>query len=329
MSAPSCALPKSHAEVLKMSKVTLDNESRRNFLVRSVATAGGAYFSIGLGAGLMGEANAAIATSAYTPSIWFTITPDSKVTMHIVKTEMGQHIGTGLAQVIAEELEVKWEDVRLDSPLESVENFAIYGLAYTVNSGSMTTEFDRISRAGAAGRMALIDAAEIDPAIIEVAKRFLNFREDERMRAYARDGRNFIEGAKLSYDIIMLDAFSAEAVPKHLSTTEFLQAVKKVLAVNGVVVANLWGPALNPLYDSMLRTFQDVFSDLYLLEVPEVENRLMFALPRRIDLRMATFREHAHNTSLVLGLPFDLALMIGTGFYRIDKPITKGRVLRD
>lgn len=176
---------------------------------------------------------------------------------------------------------------------------------------------------------ALIDAAEIDPAIIEVAKRFLNFREDERMRAYARDGRNFIEGAKLSYDIIMLDAFSAEAVPKHLSTTEFLQAVKKVLAVNGVVVANLWGPALNPLYDSMLRTFQDVFSDLYLLEVPEVENRLMFALPRRIDLRMATFREHAHNTSLVLGLPFDLALMIGTGFYRIDKPITKGRVLRD
>ncbi|NDG58474.1 MAG: hypothetical protein EBX55_08375, partial [Betaproteobacteria bacterium] len=172
-------------------------------------------------------------------------------------------------------------------------------------------------------------AAEIDPAIIEVAKRFLNFREDERMRAYARDGRNFIEGAKLSYDIIMLDAFSAEAVPKHLSTTEFLQAVKKVLAVNGVVVANLWGPALNPLYDSMLRTFQDVFSDLYLLEVPEVENRLMFALPRRIDLRMATFREHAHNTSLVLGLPFDLALMIGTGFYRIDKPITKGRVLRD
>src|SRR6476661_8946071 len=38
--------------------------------------------------------------------------------MHIVKAEMGQHIGTGLAQVIAEELEVKWDDMRLDSPLE-------------------------------------------------------------------------------------------------------------------------------------------------------------------------------------------------------------------
>ena len=96
--------------------------------------------------------------SGFTPSIWFTLTPDGKVTMHIVKAEMGQHIGTGLAQIIAEELEVKWDDVRLDSPLESVENFAIYGLAYTVNSGSITTEFDRLSRAGAAGRMALIEA---------------------------------------------------------------------------------------------------------------------------------------------------------------------------
>ena len=131
--------------------------SRREFLVRSAATAAGTFMSIGLPVLGSGTANAD-AMSGFTPSIWFTLTPDGKVTMHIVKAEMGQHVGTGLAQVIAEELEVKWDDVRLDSPLESVENFAIYGLAYTVNSGSVTTEFDRLSRAGAAGRMALIEA---------------------------------------------------------------------------------------------------------------------------------------------------------------------------
>ena len=143
-----------------MSKLSAQGESRRDFLVRSTATSAGAYFSIGLGASLV--AGVAEATGApangYTPSIWFTVTPDNKVTIHIVKAEMGQHIGTGLAQVIAEELEVRWEDVRLDTPMESVENFAIYGLAYTVNSGSMTTEFDRLARAGAAGRMAFIEA---------------------------------------------------------------------------------------------------------------------------------------------------------------------------
>ncbi len=143
-----------------MSKLTAQGESRRDFLVRSTATAAGTYFSIGLGGALMnGTAQAAGApANGYTPSIWFTVTPDNKVTMHIVKAEMGQHIGTGLAQIIAEELEVRWEDVRLDTPMESVENFAIYGLAYTVNSGSITTEFDRVARAGAAGRMALIEA---------------------------------------------------------------------------------------------------------------------------------------------------------------------------
>ena len=133
--------------------------TRREFLVRSSVIAGSGFLSIGL-PGLMAatDAEAAAQTSSYTPSIWFTMTPDGKTTMHILKAEMGQHIGTALAQIIAEELEVKWDDVRLDTPLESVENFAVYGLAYTVNSGSVTTEFDRLSRAGAAGRAALIEA---------------------------------------------------------------------------------------------------------------------------------------------------------------------------
>src|ERR1700720_4547386 len=140
-----------------MVRSTESATTRREFLIRSAATAGGAFLSIGLPP-LAGSIASAQPMAGYTPSIWFTLTPDGKVTMHIVKAEMGQHVGTGLAQVIAEELEVKWDDVQLDSPLESVENFAIYGLAYTVNSGSITTEFDRISRAGAAGRMALIEA---------------------------------------------------------------------------------------------------------------------------------------------------------------------------
>jgi isoquinoline 1-oxidoreductase len=133
--------------------------TRRAFLVRSTATAGGALLSvnlIGLAAGA--EAAGDPAMAEFTPSIWFTLTPDGKVTMHIRKAEMGQHIGTALAQIIAEELEVDWQDVRLDTPLESVENFAIYGLAHAANSGSITTEFDRLSRAGAAGRMALVEA---------------------------------------------------------------------------------------------------------------------------------------------------------------------------
>ncbi len=135
--------------------------TRREFLVRSATTSAGVMLGIAFGPELLGTvapAGAAEGMDSFTPSIWFTITPDGKATVHVVKAEMGQHVGTALAQIIAEELEVKWDDVRLDMPLEGVENFAVYGLAYTVNSGSVTTEFDRLSRAGAAGRIALVEA---------------------------------------------------------------------------------------------------------------------------------------------------------------------------
>jgi isoquinoline 1-oxidoreductase subunit beta len=140
---------------------TQDGVTRREFLVRSAATSACVMLGIAFGSGRLGgaaSAEAAEGTDAFTPSIWFTITPDGKTTVHVVKAEMGQHIGTTFAQIIAEELEVKWEDVRLDMPLESAENFGVYGLAAAMNSGSVTTEFDRLSRAGAAGRIALVEA---------------------------------------------------------------------------------------------------------------------------------------------------------------------------
>jgi isoquinoline 1-oxidoreductase len=144
-----------------MAKPIEQGVTRREFLVRSATLAGGAFLSVGVPPSLLGggEAQAAMAaTPSFQPSIWFTMTPDGITTMHIIKAEMGQHIGTAFAQIIAEELEVPWDKVRLDRPLESVDNFAVYGLAYTVNSGSVTTEFDRLLRAGALGRIALTEA---------------------------------------------------------------------------------------------------------------------------------------------------------------------------
>lgn len=133
--------------------------SRRDFLVRSAVLAGGGFLSVAVPPSMFGgEAQAALGTPSFQPSIWFTMTPDGITTMHIIKAEMGQHIGTAFAQIIAEELEVPWDKVRLDMPLESAENFGTYGLAYTVNSGSVTTEFDRLLRAGALGRIALVEA---------------------------------------------------------------------------------------------------------------------------------------------------------------------------
>src|SRR2546427_5564385 len=87
---------------------------------------------------------------------------------------------------------------------------------------------------------ATIGVAEIDPDVVDGAKRFFGFREDERMRAHVGDGRAFIESVRQPhYDIIFLDAYGAHNVPEHLTTREFLQAVRRAVVPSGVVVGNI------------------------------------------------------------------------------------------
>ncbi|WP_219116719.1 molybdopterin cofactor-binding domain-containing protein, partial [Janthinobacterium sp. UMAB-56] len=95
------------------------------------------------------------ATSAapeFDPSIWFQIGRDGIVTVNIAKAEMGQHIGTALARIVAEELEVDWSKVRL----HYVDTDPKWGLMVTGGSWSVWQNFDPLSRAGAAGRLALV-----------------------------------------------------------------------------------------------------------------------------------------------------------------------------
>jgi len=125
--------------------------NRRDFVKTSAATAVGMtlWFTFGDGAGRASGA------SAFEPNASMTITPDGLVTVHITKSEMGQGVGTALAQIVAEELEADWKDIRIDYPTSDPK----YGLMITGGSWSVNWTFDTLSRAGAAARLALVDAA--------------------------------------------------------------------------------------------------------------------------------------------------------------------------
>jgi isoquinoline 1-oxidoreductase len=133
--------------------------TRRAFLAS--AAAAGAALTIRFP--LVGPGVAAGAT-AYDPNAALTITPDGLVTVHITKAEMGQGVGTALAQIVAEELEADWKDVRIDYPTNDPK----FGLMLTGGSWSVNWTFDTLSRAGAAARLSLVDAAArawgVDPA---------------------------------------------------------------------------------------------------------------------------------------------------------------------
>ena len=87
-------------------------------------------------------------------TLWFDMDEAGIVTVNITKAEIGQHVGTALAQALAEELEVAWEDVRI----RHVDSDPRWGLMFTGGSWSVNWTFGQLGRAGAAGRLALIEA---------------------------------------------------------------------------------------------------------------------------------------------------------------------------
>jgi len=139
------------------------NLSRRQFIVGTTAV------STGLSLGLtfpfaIGSAHAALST----PEIgaWVVIKPDDSVVIRVVRSEMGQGTITGLAQMVAEELECDWNKVSVEYPTpgESLKRKRVWGDFSTGGSRGIRTSEEYVRKGGAAARMMLVDAAAAQPA---------------------------------------------------------------------------------------------------------------------------------------------------------------------
>jgi CO/xanthine dehydrogenase Mo-binding subunit len=91
----------------------------------------------------------------YEPSLWYSIDQAGKVKVNIIRAEMGQHVGTSIARILADELEVPWENVEI----VHVDSAKKWGLMVTGGSWSVSQSWPVYRQAGAAGRTALIEAA--------------------------------------------------------------------------------------------------------------------------------------------------------------------------
>lgn len=113
-----------------------------------------------------------------------------------------------------------------------------------------------------------IDSVDIDPAIIKIAEKFFDYRVGPKQRAFAEDGRVFVKRAlqeNRRYDLILLDAFSAPVIPEHMTTREFLNEVRGILAPHGVFTVNTVPRAV--MYDHESATYESVFGRFYNLRV--------------------------------------------------------------
>lgn len=104
------------------------------------------------------------------------------------------------------------------------------------------------------------DVAELDPAVIRLAKDYFGVDNTDRLHIHPRDGRVFLMRSKERYDLVLLDAYRGPFVPFHLTTQEFYQLVKARLAPGGVVAQNVEPTTL--FFDSAYKTMQSVFDNL-------------------------------------------------------------------
>lgn len=115
---------------------------------------------------------------------------------------------------------------------------------------------------------ARVDVADIDPKVVDVAKRYFQVPEDTRMHLIVRDGRRFVAEADAKYDLIFLDAYNSDTIPFHLTTREFYRQVEARLAPGGVVVSNIIGSlrgAESGFFRAMYRTLGEVFPTVYVI----------------------------------------------------------------
>ena len=163
--------------------------SRRRFIVGSAAAVGG--LSLGFHVPFGREA---LAEGTVPPEVnaWVVVKPDDTVVIRIARSEMGQGTLTGLAQLVAEELECDWSKVTTEYPTpgQSLARNRVWGNFSTGGSRGIRESHEYVRQGGAAARAMLVAAAAAEWQVPEsectVAKGIITHQPTGRTTTYGK-----------------------------------------------------------------------------------------------------------------------------------------------
>ncbi|MFH1022295.1 MAG: fused MFS/spermidine synthase [Planctomycetota bacterium] len=136
-----------------------------------------------------------------------------------------------------------------------------------------------------------VDAVEIDPAVVDVARKYFQLPDDKRLTVTTMDGRVYVNKTDRVYDVIFMDAYVAGrygcSVPFHLTTKEFFKEASAKLAPDGLLVYNLACDFehLSPRFSKALyKTLGAVFPRQYVFSAKTTYNTVLVALKKPENL---------------------------------------------
>jgi spermidine synthase len=147
-----------------------------------------------------------------------------------------------------------------------------------------------------------VDVVELNPVVVEVARRYFHVHEDERLHIQLGDAAHFMEQPGPLYDLILLDAFAGEGTPDHLKETLFLEAVRRRLLPGGVAVLNI---ALEEPEKVAwrVRTFAGCFEDCAMLRGASEYNNLLLVGTQEPLPAEPQFRRQLSQLAREMGFP--------------------------
>jgi spermidine synthase len=133
-----------------------------------------------------------------------------------------------------------------------------------------------------------IDGVEIDPAIVDVGRRYFGMNEPN-LHVYVQDGRTFLETTQAQYDVVAIDAFQQPYIPFQLTTREFFTTIRSHLSSTGVVALNTAHTTHDyRLVQAFVNTMSQVFPRVYVFNVPGTFNTEIMATVQPTSIE--TFR---------------------------------------
>jgi len=137
---------------------TMPKINRRTFLLSTAAAGGGLALGLRLP---FGPEIVRAADGSPEINAWVVIRPDDTVVVRVARSEMGQGTITGLAQLVAEELECNWAKVTTEYPTpgQNVARKRVWGDFSTGGSRGIRMSHEYVRQGGAAARMMLVQAA--------------------------------------------------------------------------------------------------------------------------------------------------------------------------
>ena len=139
----------------RLNKTEKMEQSRRQFLIGTVGTGLVMAFAPVLASCSSESASTSLAKKLFNPTVWFEIDQTGSILVNVSRAEMGQHVGTALARIVADELGADWNKVTI----KHVDTDPKWGYMVTGGSWSVFQSYVPMSQAGAAGRKVLIEAA--------------------------------------------------------------------------------------------------------------------------------------------------------------------------